>query len=107
MHRVIEKLDENRVFFDVYPDPGKGQVAPALTREREMAEALLAKQKWETAHPDKVLIKFHRDPMAGGLKPHPQEGEQTMIAYPLWVAEVIVRQFKDDDEKATWLAGQK
>ena len=104
---TIEKLEENRVFFDIYPAPGRGEVAEALTTEREQALALMAKLDWEKKHPDKTLVKFHKDPMAGGLRPHLQEGPEVMMAYPLWVAEVIVKQFKDDDEKAAWLAGQK
>lgn len=96
-YRTIEKPEEKRVFFEITPQkPREGDEPVALTHERETAEALIAKQAWEAKHPGLMLVQFHKDPMAGGLVPHPDRADGgIMISYPMWVAEIIERQYKD------------
>ncbi len=42
-YHIVEKLEEGRVFFDVYASPGRGEVAEPLPPDREMALAINAK----------------------------------------------------------------
>ena len=113
---ITEKLEEGRVFFEVYPPPGRGDVAEPYTVDQERAQAWLEKARWEKAHPSSVLVQFHKDPFAGGVRTERTpntgsednpEGNTNMVAYPLWVGEVIVRNFKDKDEEDAWRARNK
>lgn len=74
---IVDKPEEERVIFLIEGPPafeGSTQYRTLTVQEEEIA-ALKEKQAWET-ETGKQIFRFHRDPMAGGLRPvRPPEGQ--------------------------------
>lgn len=83
--KTIEKKEEKRVFFEIGAKPPReGEERGALTSEMEHAEALIAKHNFEQRN-GVTLLRFHKDPLAGGMTGH----GLTMAHHALWVGEWV------------------
>jgi hypothetical protein len=63
-----EKPEEQRVFISARNISREGKRSEPLTTQQETAAAMLAKD-WYEQHRGVMLLNFHKDPLAGGLRP--------------------------------------
>lgn len=63
----IEKADEKRVFFSARSIPQQGKRGEPLTKDQETAAVMLGKE-WFEQNRGVMLLNFHKDPLAGGMR---------------------------------------
>jgi len=107
--RIIEKPEENRLFFEAFgPQPRQGEERAKVPQDQADAEIMLKKFEWERKNPTKQIFRFRKDPLAGGQLPAPGMASMRMVTpHEMWVAEYGPRIFRDDEEKKAWLEAQK
>jgi hypothetical protein len=71
----IEKPEEQRVFISARNIPRQGIKTEPLTAQQEAAAVALGKE-WYEQNRGVMLLNFHKDPFAGGLRPQvPPKGQ--------------------------------
>ncbi len=63
----VEKPEENRVFMAARRIPRQGQLQTALSKDEELAAVSLGKE-WFEQNRGVMLLNFHKDPLAGGMR---------------------------------------
>ncbi len=66
---IVDKPEEERVIFIIAGPPAfEGGPSLNMTAQEENIAALKEKQRWEQ-ETGQEIFQFHRDPMAGGMRP--------------------------------------
>lgn len=63
----IEKPEEQRVFISARNIPQQGKKTEPLTGPQETAAVTLGRE-WYESHKGVMLLNFHKDPLAGGMR---------------------------------------